>query len=198
MTEPLSGRVALFGGSFNPPHLGHLALAEAARDEAGLRQVLWMPAATAPHKQGAAMPDGRHRLAMTRRATEDHDAFAVSDLELRRAGVSYTVDTLRTLNAEHTGVEWLLLIGGDSLAQLHTWREPEEILRHAALLVYPRPGADLAVVDPAVMRRATVLDRPLLDVSSTAVRALLSAGRSARYLVPDRVLAYAAEHGLYR
>lgn len=198
MTEPLSGRVALFGGSFNPPHLGHLALAEAARDEAGLRRVLWMPAATSPHKQGEAVPEGHHRFAMTTRATEDHAAFVVSDLELRRAGVSYTVDTLRTLNAEHPDAEWLLLIGGDSLAQFHTWREPEEILRRAGLLVYPRPRADLAAVDPAVMRRATVLDRPLLDVSSTAVRALLGAGRSARYLVPDRVLAYAAEHGLYR
>lgn len=198
MTEPLSGRIALFGGSFNPPHVGHLALAEAARDEAGLDRVLWMPAATPPHKQDAALPAGHHRLAMTTLATEGNHAFAASDLELRRAGVSYTVDTLRTLHAEHPNAELVLLIGGDSLVQFGSWREPEEILRRATLLVYPRSGADFTDLDPAVLRRVTMLERPLLDLSATAVRALLRAGRSARYLVPDRVLAYAAEHGLYR
>ncbi len=198
MDAPLTGRVALFGGSFNPPHLGHLALAEAARDEAGLDRVLWMPAAVPPHKQEADLPDGPHRLAMTRLAAEDNVAFVVSDLELQRAGVSYTVDTLRALNAAHPEAAFSLLIGGDSLAQFASWREPEEILRRADLIVYPRPGADMAAVDPALRRRVILLDRPLLDVSSTAVRDLLRGGRSARYLVPDRVLAYAAEHGLYR
>lgn len=194
----LTGRVGLFGGSFNPPHVGHLVVAEGARDAAALDRVLWMPAATPPHKRDDDLPAAEHRLAMTRLATEDHGAFAVSDLELRRAGVSYTVDTLQTLQAEHPGAELLLLIGGDSLAQFHTWREPDEILRRVELLVYPRPGFDLSAVDAAVRRRATVLDRPLLDLSSTAVRDLLRAGRSARYLVPDAVLAYAEEHGLYR
>ena len=194
----LAGRVGLFGGSFNPPHVGHLAVAEGARDAASLDRVLWMPAATPPHKQDDDIPAAEHRLAMTRAATEDHPAFDVSDLELRRAGVSYTVDTLRTLRREHPDTEFLLLIGGDSLAQFHTWREPEAILDLAELLVYPRPGFDLSAVDEAVRRRATILDRPLLDLSSTDVRGLLRAGRSARYLVPDAVLAYAGEHGLYR
>lgn len=194
----LSGRVGLFGGSFNPPHVGHLAVAEGAREAAALDRVLWMPAATPPHKQGHDLPAGAHRLAMTRLATDDHDAFDVSGLELRRAGVSYTVDTLRALRAEHPDAELLLLIGGDSLAQFHSWREPAAILDLAGLLVYPRPGFDLSAVSEAVRRRVTLLDRPLLDLSSTDVRGLLRAGRSARYLIPDAVLAYAAEHGLYR
>jgi len=195
---PLTGRVGLFGGSFNPPHVGHLAVAEAARDEAALDRVLWMPAATPPHKRDDDLPAAEHRLAMTRLATAGHDAFAVSDLELRRAGVSYTVDTLRALRADHPGAAFLLLLGGDSLRQFHTWREPDAILDLAQPLVYPRPGSDLAAVDPSLRRRAILLDRPLLDLSSTDVRGLLRAGRSARYLVPDAVLAYADEHRLYR
>lgn len=198
MDAPLTGRVGLFGGSFNPPHVGHLAVAEAARDEAALDHVLWMPAATPPHKRDDDLPAAEHRLAMTRLATADHDAFTVSDLELRRAGVSYTVDTLRALRADHPGAAFLLLLGGDSLRQFHTWREPDAILDLAQPLVYPRPGSDLAAVDPSLRRRAILLDRPLLDLSSTDVRGLLRAGRSARYLVPDAVLAYADEHRLYR
>lgn len=195
---PLTGRVGLFGGSFSPPHVGHLAVAEGAREEAALDRVLWMPAATPPHKRDDELPAAEHRLAMTRLATEGHPAFAVSDLELHRAGVSYTVDTLRTLRADHPEAEFLLLLGGDSLAQFHTWREPEAILGLAALLVYPRPGFDLSAVNAAVRDRTMPLDRPLLDLSSTTVRGLLRAGRSARYLVPDAVLTYADEHNLYR
>ncbi len=198
MDAPLTGRVGLFGGSFNPPHVGHLAVAEAARDEAALDRVLWMPAAVPPHKRADDLPEAEHRLAMTRLATAGNDAFVVSDLELRRAGVSYTVDTLRALRADHPDAAFLLLLGGDSLQQFPTWRDPDAILDLAEPLVYPRPGFDPAAVDPSLRRRVTLLDRPLLDLSSTDVRGLLHAGRSARYLVPDAVLAYADEHGLYR
>lgn len=189
--------VGIFGGSFNPPHVAHLAVAEAARDQAGLDQVLWIPAATPPHKQGRAMTEAYHRLAMTRRVVADNEAFEVSDWEIEQGGVSYTIDTIRAFQGEQPGVDFYLILGGDSLAQFASWREPEEILRRVSLIVYPRPGADLADVDPAVMARATVLDRPLLDPSSTVIRRLLRSGRSARYLVPDSVLAYIAEHGLY-
>lgn len=190
-------RVGLFGGSFNPPHVAHLAVAEAARDQVGLDRVLWVPAATAPHKQGRPITEAHHRLAMTRLAVAGNAAFEVSPVEIERGGVSYTVDTVRAVQAEHPETELYLILGGDSLAQFASWREPEEILRRASLIVYPRPGADLAGVDPSVMARATVLDRPLLDPSSTTLRRLLRAERSVRYLVPDAVLAYIAEHGLY-
>ncbi len=193
-----STRIGIFGGSFSPPHVAHLAVAEAARDQVGLDRVVWIPAATPPHKQGRAIAEAHHRLAMTRLAVAGNEAFEVSDREIARGGVSYTVETLRAVQAAHPETRFHLVLGGDSLAQLSSWREPEEILRRIPLVVYPRPGADLAGVDPAVMARATVLDRPLLDPSSTAIRRLLRAGYSARYLVPDPVLAYIAEHGLYR
>ncbi len=189
--------VGLFGGSFSPPHVAHLAVAEAARDRLGLDRVLWMPAATPPHKQGQRLAEAHHRLAMTRRAVAGNAAFEVSDLEVERSGVSYTIDTLRALQAAHPATRFCLLLGGDTLVQFGSWREPEEILRRVPLVVYPRPGADLAGVPPAVMARTTLLDRPLLDPSSTALRRLMRAGHSVRYLVPDAVLAYIAEHGLY-
>jgi len=190
-------RVGLFGGSFNPPHLAHLAVAEAARDQTGLDRVLWMPAAVPPHKQHRHLPAPYHRLAMTRLAVEDNEAFVVSELEIARSGVSYTVDTVRALQKTYPETEFRLLLGGDSLAQLASWVQPEEIVSRVSLTVYPRPGADLADVPAYVMARTTILDRPLLDPSSTAIRRLLRAGRSVRYLVPDAVLAYAAEHRLY-
>lgn len=190
-------RVGLFGGSFNPPHLAHLALAEAARDQVELDRVVWMPAAVPPHKQHRHLPAAAHRLAMTRLAVEDNRAFVVSDLEAAREGVSYTIDTVRALQERYPETDFRLLLGGDSLAQFASWAQPEEIVRRVPLIVYPRPGADFAAVPAFVMARTTVLDRPLLDPSSTAIRRLLRAGRSVRYLVPDAVLAYAAEHGLY-
>lgn len=192
-----SDRVGLFGGSFNPPHVAHLAVAEAARDQLGLDRVVWIPAATPPHKAEQDLPAAGHRLSMTRLAVAGHEAFAVSDVEIERAGVSYTVDTVRALQEAHPEVAFHLLLGGDSLAQFGSWVRPEEIVRRVPLVVYPRPGFDLADVPPSVGARATVLDRPLLDLSGTALRRLLRANRSARYLVPDAVLAYAAEHGLY-
>lgn len=193
-----SDRVGLFGGSFNPPHVAHLAMAEAARDQLGLDRVVWIPAATPPHKRGEDMPKAEHRLAMTRLAIAGNGAFVVSDIEVARAGVSYTVDTVRALQDAHPEVTFYLLLGGDSLAQFGTWVQPEEILRRVPLVVYPRPGVDLSAVPPSTMARTTLLDRPLLDPSSTALRRLMRSGRSARYLVPDAVLAYAAEHGLYQ
>ncbi|HLA64868.1 MAG TPA: adenylyltransferase/cytidyltransferase family protein, partial [Rhodothermales bacterium] len=110
-------RLGLFGGSFNPPHVAHLAVAEAAAEAAGLDRVVWMPAATPPHKRTSAdLADAGHRLAMTRLAVRGNARFLVSDLELTRGGVSYTVDTLRALHAAHPGTEWALVLGGDSLA----------------------------------------------------------------------------------
>jgi nicotinate-nucleotide adenylyltransferase len=192
--------IALFGGSFNPPHVAHLAVAEAAAEDAGLARVLWMPAATPPHKQGdMAVVSAAHRLAMTRLAVEGNARFAVFDAEVRRGGVSYTVDTLRALRAEHPGADLVLLLGGDSLADFAaTWREPEAILELAQLVVYRRPGFSEAAVPPWVLARTAFVAAPLLDLSGTALRARLATGRTVRYLVPDAVCGYIEAHGLYR
>ena len=192
-------RIGLFGGSFNPPHVGHLAVAEACAEAAGLDRVLWVPAATPPHKRGdPALAPAADRLALVRAAVAGNPRFEVSTVEVKRGEVSFTVDTLRQLAAEHPSADLALLIGGDSLAAFDTWREPEAILALARLVVYARPGADLGAVPGWVMRRVTIVEGPLLEVSSTALRARVAAGRTVRYLVPDAVRAEVERRRLYR
>ncbi len=189
-------RVGLFGGTFDPPHLGHLVLAEWARARLALDRVIFMPAGTPPHKRGRRLSAAAHRLAMTRLAARGNPAFEVSALEARRRGPSFTVDTLQALRARHPGARLFLLLGADSLAEFATWREPAAIARLATLVVAARPGpAPRALAGaPRVVR----LDNPVVGISSSALRARARAGRPLRYLVPDAVAAYAARHRLYR
>ena len=197
--SPAPPALALFGGSFNPPHVGHLAVAEAAAEAAGLDRVVWMPAATNPHKRAATdVASPEHRLEMARLATAGNARFEVSDLEVRRGGASYTVDTVRQLQAEHPEAELALLLGGDSLAGFPTWHEADELLGRVRLVVYRRPGADEGDVPARVLARTTFVEAPPLDLSASLVRARLRAGRTVRYLVPDAVRAYVERHGLYR
>jgi nicotinate-nucleotide adenylyltransferase len=191
-------RLGVFGGTFSPPHVAHLAVAEAAREQGRLDRVLWVPAAVSPFKQGEATPAPEHRLEMTRLATADHPAFEVSDVEVARGGVSYTVDTLAALADAHPKAELYLVLGGDSLASFPRWREPERILALARLLVYRRPGDGLAALPEGLAERTTFVEAPGIKLASTEVRALIRAGRSARYLVPEPVRTYIRAHGLYR
>ncbi|MDX1547318.1 MAG: nicotinate-nucleotide adenylyltransferase [Rhodothermales bacterium] len=191
--------VGLFGGSFNPPHLGHLLVAETVRDQFALDAVWWIPARVPPHKvgEGEDLAAPAHRLAMTRLAVADHDAFAVSDVEVRREGPSYTVETVRALQAAHPEHTFHLILGGDSLRGFASWRRPEEIAERVPLLVYRRPGAAPAVPEE-LEGRVRFAEAPLLAISSTDLRARCRAGRSLRYLVPEPVRAYIEEHRLYR
>ena len=190
----------LFGGSFNPPHVGHLAVAEACAEVAGLDRVLWMPAATPPHKQGdPTLAPAESRLRMVELAIAGNHRFEASGLEITRGQVSYTVDTLRQLHEE--GLDDLaLILGGDSLAGFPRWREPEAIAGLARLVVYRRPGdqVDLDALPGWLAARATIVDGPALDVSSTELRARIAAGRTVRYLVPDAVRAVIAAERLYQ
>ena len=198
--------VGLFGGSFNPPHLAHLIVAEAVREQFGLDEVWWMPAHTPPHKPGAAMASPAHRLEMARLATRSNPAFRVRDDEVARGGISYTVETLRLLQKRHPGAAFSLILGSDSLAGFASWHRPGEIVERAALLVYRRPGGSadgkaegsVPALAPRFARRLRVAEAPLLEISGTALRARRRQGRSLRYLVPGAVRAYIAEHGLYR
>ena len=188
--------LALFGGSFNPPHVGHLAVAEACAEGAGLGRVVWVPAATPPHKRGHAdMAPARDRLALVRAAVAGNERFEVSDDEVARGDVSYTVDTVRAFAGR--GGDLALVVGADSLAGFASWREPRAILALARLVVYGRPGAALGDVPPWVMDRVTRVEGPLVDLSSTEIRARIGAGRTVRYLVPDAVRAEIAARGLY-
>lgn len=196
-------RIGLFGGTFDPPHLGHLALAEWARQDLALDRVIFMPAGQPPHKRGRRLSPAAHRLAMTRLAVRGHRGFAVSDLEARRDGPSFTVDTLRHLRAAHPGARLFLLMGADSLDDFATWREPAAIARLATLVVATRPGAGKrAGRGPASTGprppRVVRLDNPGLDISATVLRGRARRGLSLRYLVPDRVAAYIGRHQLYR
>ena len=178
--------------------MAHLAVAEACAEGAGLEALLWMPVPAPPHKPGSGLASPEHRLAMTRLAKEGNARFAVSTVEFERPGPHYTVDTLRALREKQPDVDLALVVGGDSLAAFASWREPEAILSLARLVVYRRPGADLAGVSADVLARTTVIDGPRFDLSGTELRALVAAGRSVRYLVPDAVRDYIEAHGLYR
>lgn len=204
-------RIGVFGGSFDPVHVGHLLLAECCREQAGLDRVLFVPAATQPHKQDRRLADAEHRVEMLRLATGGHPAFAVATLEIERGGVSYTVDTLAALAAAHPGAELCLLLGPDALAGLPTWREPERIAALATLVGVEREALDdlrgaatnaglstLLGVD----RLESLLERrvrmPAIGIRASDIRAAVAAGRSIRYRTPRAVEAYIQAHGLYR
>ncbi len=185
----------LFGGSFDPPHLGHLLVAETLREAFALDRVVWMVAAISPHKQHRVQAPAAQRLAMVEAAIAGNPHFEASDLELRREGPSYTVDTLRDLHKRYPAARWSLLLGGDSLAGFNTWHAPEEIARLADLIVYHRAGCSAPAPVSGIAVQHAAAGR--IDISSTEIRARYSKGRSIRYLVPDGVLRLIQQHGLY-
>lgn len=196
------GSLGILGGTFDPVHHGHLAIAEEAREALGLERVVFMPASSPPHKPGRPVSAPEHRLAMVRLAVAGNPAFEVSELEVRRGGASYTVDTLEALVAEGVEQPWLIL-SSEALAGLPAWREPERVLALARLAVVPRGGHDPLGADwmearfPGSAGRARFLGGPLLPISGSVVRRRAAAGRSVRYLVPEAVAAYIADHRLY-
>jgi nicotinate-nucleotide adenylyltransferase len=193
-------RIGLYGGTFDPPHHGHLAIAEWARDQLALDRVLFVPSGMPPHKLGRVRSSAGHRLAMTRLAVRGNPAFVVSTIEARAARPSYTIDTLATLVARDPGASWFLIVGDDSLREFATWRRPDDIAALATIAVAGRPPASgrAPVLPRARWRDAVVpLDNPWIDLSSSALRRRARDGRSLRYLVPDAVARYVARHRLY-
>ena len=192
-------RIGLFGGTFDPPHLAHLAVAESARSFVKLDKVIWIPASEPPHRERRPFASSLQRLEMTRLAIEGNDQFEVSDIELQRNGKSYTVDTLQLVKDLYPRDELFLIMGGDSLRSFHTWREPSVILGLAELIAFGRDRSQYTDVHPEVLKHTTVLaETPLLAVSSSKVRKTIAAGRSIRYLVPDAVAEYIRTNHLYR
>lgn len=198
-------RLGILGGTFDPVHVGHLALAEAARTAFGLARVLFIPAAVPPHKPGGAVAAAEDRLAMVRRAVDAAPYFAVSEVELERQGPSYTVDTLANLQQRHPGAELYFITGADEVLALDTWHDPQRLLQLARFIAATRPGFDLSRLaqmesrlGPVARGRLLPLEWLELGLSSTDLRRLLSEGRSVRYLVPERVAEYIEERRLYR
>ena len=196
-------RIGILGGTFNPPHIGHLICAQEAIDELALERVLVVPARIPPHKRVEHEPGAEHRLELCRRAVAGEVRFQVSDLELRRDGPSYTVDTLQELHAHAPQDELVLILGGDIAAGLPDWHRPEEVLSLATVAVAKRRGTSRGRVERALASlpggdRAEFFTMPRIGISSTMVRRRARAGRPIRYLVTDPVREYIDTHGLYR
>lgn len=194
-------RLGLFGGTFDPPHVGHVTVASDVADALDLDRVLWMPAATSPFKTDRGAADPGVRLEMAGAAAALDPRFRVRDDEIRRGGVSYTVDTLRRLR-EEVGPEaaLYLILGADQLASFARWRAPEEILRLATPAIMDRGGTDAGEAAPGLqgMDRAVHVPVTRVDVSSTMVRDRVAAGEDVAGLVPEGVLRVIRREGLYR
>jgi nicotinate-nucleotide adenylyltransferase len=193
--------IGILGGTFNPPHRGHLALARHARAELGLERVLLMPAHSAPHKGDEGDPGPRQRLEMCRLAVGDEVGLQVCGLEIERGGPSYTVDTLRAIHESHPQAELTFVVGADMARTLPTWREPQELVELAKLAVAEREDAGCEDVSRALAPlRAEVafLGMPPVEISSSLVRERVAEGRPVEELVAKAVAEYIAEHRLYR
>ncbi len=195
MTEADGGggseRIGLFGGSFDPFHLGHLAAAQDVLERLGLSRVVFMPSGTPPHKDPEELTPAGLRLRMVRAGVEEDPRFEVSDLELRREGPSYTVDTLRSLREEAGGAHYHLIMGADQWSAFGQWREPWEVARMASIVVMTREGEGAGALEPGFPGgdEPPRIEVPVIrfDLSSTLIRERVRAGHSIRYLVPESV-----------
>ncbi|HET6379586.1 MAG TPA: nicotinate-nucleotide adenylyltransferase [candidate division Zixibacteria bacterium] len=197
-------RLGVLGGTFDPPHVGHLWLAAMAADALDLDRVLFMPAGQPPHKPGHLVSSAAERLLMTRLAIAGDEAFELCTIEMERPGPSFTVDSIRELRRTYDGAELYLIMAADSLASIDTWREPETLLSLVKWAVGPRPGTPFPQRDALKRRfgdaasRIHLLDGPSLAVSASEIRRRVAAGRTIRYLVPRAVEELIVERRLYR
>ena len=193
-------KIGLLGGTFDPPHIGHLILAETARSQLGLERVLFLPVGQPTHK--TSLTPAAHRVAMTALAIAGNPCFELDLTDSERPPPHYTVDLLPLLQKRWPDGELWLLLGGDSLRDLPTWHRPAELMERVRFAVLDRPGAEidwvtLSLALPGLANRVRMLQGASVDLSSTFLRQILSTGGRARYLVPDPVLAYIASHTLY-
>ncbi|MCS7237330.1 MAG: nicotinate-nucleotide adenylyltransferase [Thermoguttaceae bacterium] len=200
-------RLGVFGGTFDPVHWGHLLLAECCREQANLDEVWFIPASTPPHKRQRRLTDARFRVEMLELAVAGHPKFRVSKMEIERGGVSYTIDTLRALRQDYPDAQLFLILGADSIEELHTWRDAKEICQVALPLVARRPGHEIRAAPEFVEQiggerwqaiLAAAVEMPLVEISSSDIRRRVSAGKSIRYRVPRSVEEYIYAHGLYK
>ena len=196
-------RIGILGGTFNPPHLGHLICAQEAYLQLGLDRVTLIPARIPPHKPVEDEPGAEHRLELCRLAIQgDEQRLDISDLEIGRDGPSYTVDTLEELHSSAPDHELFLIVGGDIAAGLPNWHRPERVLSLATLAVAKRRGTSRAAVDSALeavrgAERTRFFRMPRIGISSTMLRERVRSGQPIKYYVPDPVASYVERHGLY-
>ncbi len=198
-----SRSIGILGGTFDPPHIGHLILGEYAVEALNLDCLLYVPAADPPHKRNREKTAVEHRLAMLQLALAGNDHFCLSRIDLDRPGPHFSLDMVRIVQAHHPGAVLYFVMGGDSLRDLPTWHRPEKLMELCQFAVMERPGDAIDPhmhdgVLPGLGQRVVMLKTPVLEISSTEIVNRLREGRSVRYLVPDSVLAYIAQNGLYR
>jgi nicotinate-nucleotide adenylyltransferase len=202
--DPGESRIGILGGTFDPPHIGHLWLASLAAEVLDLERVLFMPAARPPHKRSHRVSAATDRLLMTRLAIAGDDRFELSAIEMERTGPSFTVDSIEELRRVlGPAARIFLVMAADSLSQIDTWREPDRLLSMVEWAVGPRPGSGLerAVIEQrfgAATSRIHLLDGPALDISSSELRRRVATGRTIRYLVPRSVEQHIHDRELYR
>lgn len=194
-------RIGLFGGTFDPIHYGHLRLAEEAREFASLDQVIFIPAHQSPFRTAQPLSPAEHRLEMVRLAIQSNPAFSLSDVEITRGGISYTIETVETYRAQYPEAELFLVMGLDSLAGFLNWKEPEAIVSHCTLLVGVRPTHEpdkvLGAMPPTVRARVELVPMTPLGISASEIRQRVVEARTIRYLTPDDVIEYIYRNRLY-
>ncbi len=197
-------RLGIYGGAFDPPHLGHLILAETAADRLDLARVLFAPTGEPPHKDAADVrAPAEHRVAMVERAIADNPRFDLTRLDVDRPGPHYSVDLLKLVQQHYPDADLYFLIGGDSLRDLPAWSRPEELITLARLAVMRRPFVepDVNAIDAEISGIAARIDwveAPLIDIAASDIVRCIAEGRSVRYQVPDSVRVYIEQHNLYR
>jgi len=200
----MNERIGLFGGTFDPPHLGHLILASEARTQLNLTRLLWVLTPTPPHKLNQFISPVEDRLAMLKLALEDEPAFELSTMEMERPGPHYTLDTLQVFADKYPAAELVLLLGGDSLGDLPTWHRPADLVAACHQIgVIRRPGdsVDLSALEgqiPGLTSKVRFVDAPLLEIASREIRRRASSGSPFRYYLLPSVYKYVVEHRLYQ
>jgi nicotinate-nucleotide adenylyltransferase len=195
--------IGVLGGTFDPPHIGHLIVAEQARAQLQLDEVWFAPAGQPPHKRNRKVSEAKHRVTMTRLAIADNPCFKLCLTDIERPGPHYSTDLMRLLRQQHPRNQWYFIIGGDSLADLPNWHQPQQFVQLARLAVAHRPGfqPDLAALEqtiPGLRERVAWVNSPLVYVSSSDLRARARQGLPLRYVVPREVEAYVQQNHLYR
>jgi len=193
------------GGTFDPIHYGHLVTAEEARFQFNMEQVVFIPAGIPPHKARKNISHSSHRLAMTRLAVGSNHHFTVSDVEIKRSGPSYAIDTVRSIGKEYEGWEIYFITGADAVLEILTWKKVEELLQKCVFVAATRPGFQLeslgrklAHLDRAYSSRIKTMEVPALAISSTDIRRRVGEGRPIKYLLPEATEEYLYRHGLYK
>ena len=192
----MNKRIGIFGGSFNPIHVGHAIIASAIMRQQLVDQLWFMVTPENPFKTGQELAPEAHRLRMTELVSRRIEGASTSAFEMQLPRPSYTIDTLNALSEKFPGDDFYLIIGADNWAQWHNWKSPDEIVNKYHVLIYPRLGFDVDIPQ-SLSERVKLIDAPIIEISSTHIRQLLAAGQPATFLLPDSVHSYVTTHNLY-